>query len=259
MELGELRAVVTGGGSGMGREFCLRLAEAGASVALCDLNDAGMKQTLELAKPLRGKLVAIRANVALEDDVAKLMDEAQRQLGPLNALINNAGIFRDGLTVKRDRRTGEIRKMSLENWRAVIDVDLTGVFHTLHAALPVLRAQRSGVILTVSSIGADSCMPNGAPYVAAKSAVNALTVSVARENAHLGVRANVIAPGFIATDMGQALLEAHGEVIVKGIPLGRAGTPADVGGLAVYLASDEASWVTGHVFRIDGGALGGLH
>ena len=106
-----LRAVVTGGGSGMGREFTLRLAEAGAAVAVCDMNEDGMKQTLELARGLRGKTVAIRANVADENDVIRLMTDAEKQLGGLNALINNAGIFRDGLTVKRDRRTGEIRKM----------------------------------------------------------------------------------------------------------------------------------------------------
>jgi 3-oxoacyl-[acyl-carrier protein] reductase len=123
----------------------------------------------------------------------------------------------------------------------------------VHAALPILRAQKRGVILTISSIGADACGAGGGPYVAAKAAVNALSKVVARENASAGVRCNVIAPGLIETDIAAGMIEKHGEGIVHTIPLGRIGKPADVGALAVYLASDEADWVTGHVYRIDGG------
>ena len=135
----------------------------------------------------------------------------------------------------------------------MIGIDLYGVFHTLHAALPHLREQRSGVILTISSVGADACGANGGPYVAAKAGVNALTKVIARENAHLHVRCNVISPGLIDTDIADGMLEAHGEAIVKTIPLGRMGTVEEIGALAVYLASDDAAWITGKNFRIDGG------
>jgi 3-oxoacyl-[acyl-carrier protein] reductase len=138
-------------------------------------------------------------------------------------------------------------------WRRVLSIDLDGVFHTLHAALPLLRAQLSGVVLTVSSIAADACGANGGPYVAAKAAVNALTTVVARENAPLGVRANVIAPGLIQTDIGAGMLARHGERLIGSIPLGRIGSAEEVAKLAVYLASDDAAWITGEVFRIDGG------
>jgi 3-oxoacyl-[acyl-carrier protein] reductase len=245
------RALVTGASRGIGRGIALAFAREGAAVAVGYRREAAAADAVvKEIEAAGGRAAAFAADVRELESVREMVTRAVGALGGLDAVVANAGVA---------SRFQPLHEVDPSYWRRVIDVDLTGVFHTLHAALPVLRAQRSGVILTVSSIGADSCMPNGGPYVAAKSAVNALTVSVARENAHLGVRANVIAPGFIATDMGQALLEAHGEMIVKGIPLGRAGTPADVAGLAVYLASDEASWVTGQVFRIDGGALGGLH
>ena len=135
----------------------------------------------------------------------------------------------------------------------MVQIDLYGVFNTLHAALPILRGQRSGVILTISSILADSCGANSGPYVAAKAAVNGLTKVVARENARVGVRCNVIAPGLIATDIADGMLEQHGDAIVKVIPLGRMGSSDEIGALAVYLASDDAAWITGKIFRIDGG------
>ncbi len=127
------------------------------------------------------------------------------------------------------------------------------MFHTLHATLPILRAQESGVILTVSSVAADMFGPFGGPYVAAKAAVNALTKVIARENASKGIRCNVIAPGLIATDIADGMLEFHGENLVKQIPMGRMGSVEEVAQMAVYLASDDAAWVTGKVFRIDGG------
>jgi NAD(P)-dependent dehydrogenase (short-subunit alcohol dehydrogenase family) len=135
----------------------------------------------------------------------------------------------------------------------VIQIDLYGVFHTLHAAIPLLREQGGGVLLTVSSIAADACGANGGPYVAAKAAVNAMTKVVARENARHGVRANVIAPGLVQTDIADGMKAFHGDAVERAIPLGRIGRPEEVGRLAAYLASDDASWITGKVFRIDGG------
>jgi 3-oxoacyl-[acyl-carrier protein] reductase len=169
---------------------------------------------------------------------------AAEALGGLDVVVANAGV---------PTRFEPLHEVDPGYFDRVIQIDLYGVFHTLHAALPLLRAQGSGTILTVSSIAADACGANGGPYVAAKAAVNALTKVVARENARTGVRCNVIAPGLIQSDIADGLKAFHGDAIEKSIPLGRIGTPDEVGELAVYLASDAASWITGKVFRIDGG------
>ena len=252
MELSGLKAVVTGGGSGMGREFTLRLAEAGAAVALCDLNEEGMKQTLELGKPMRGKVVAIRGSVAVEDDVARIMDEAQRQLGPLNALINNAGIFRDGLTVKKDRRTGEIRKMSLENWRAVIDVDLTGPFLcTREFAARVIEAgTRPAVIVNMSS-AARHGNRGQANYSAAKAGLVADTRLWADELAPYGIRTGAIAPGLIETPILQAMPPEELAKLGEQVPLGRLGKPSEIFQAVKFII--ECDYFTGRCLDVDGG------
>jgi 3-oxoacyl-[acyl-carrier protein] reductase len=252
VELAALKAVVTGGGSGMGREFTLRLAEAGASVALCDLNDAGMKETAELARGLRGKVEAIRANVAVEDDVIRLMAEAQARLGGLNALINNAGIFRDGLTVKRDRRTGEIRKMSLENWRAVIDVDLTGPFLCTRefAARVIETGTRPAVIVNMSS-AARHGNRGQANYSAAKAGLVADTRLWADELASYGIRTGAIAPGLIETPILQAMPPEELAKLGEQVPLGRLGKPSEIFQAVKFII--ECDYFTGRCIDVDGG------
>jgi 3-oxoacyl-[acyl-carrier protein] reductase len=252
VELSELKVVVTGGGSGMGREFSLRLAEAGAAVAVCDLNNEGMTQTLELARAARGKVVAIRANVALEDDVARLMDDAQRQLGGLNALINNAGIFRDGLTVKRDRRTGEIRKMSLENWRSVIDVDLTGPFLCTRefAARVIAAGTRPAVIVNMSS-AARHGNRGQANYSAAKAGLVADTRLWADELAPYGIRTGAIAPGLIETPILQGMPPEELAKLAEQVPLGRLGKPGEIFQAVKFIL--ECDYFTGRCIDVDGG------
>ena len=239
------RALVTGGSRGIGRGIALALAQAGADVAI------GYRRETEAAAAVVAELGGLgRRGLALAADVrdgaavAEMVRRAHEGLGGLDVVVANAGVA---------TRFQPLHEVEPSYWHRVLDIDLNGVFHTLHAALPFLRAQRSGVILTVSSIAADACGANGGPYVAAKCAVNGLTKVVARENAALGIRANVIAPGLIATDIADGMLEAHGDRIVQSIPLGRMGTPEECGRLAVYLASDDAAWITGKVFRIDGG------
>jgi 3-oxoacyl-[acyl-carrier protein] reductase len=173
-----------------------------------------------------------------------MVEGAREAFGGLDIVVANAGVA---------ARYQPLHEVEPGYWDRVIGIDLYGVFHTLHAALPILREQRSGVILTISSVGADTCGPNGGPYAAAKAGVNALTRVMAKENADVGIRCNVIAPGLIATDMAEGMIAFHGDAIVKSIPLARMGTPDEVGRLAVYLASDDAAWITGEVFRIDGG------
>lgn len=243
--LGGRKALVTGGSRGIGRGIALALAEAGADVAI------GYRRERERAEAVVKELeahgvraMAFAADVREGPAVHAMVAGAREALGGLDVVVANAGV---------PTRFEPLHEVDPGYFDRVIQIDLYGAFHTLHAALPFLRAQRSGVVLTVSSIAADACGANGGPYVAAKAAVNALTIVAARENARAGVRCNVIAPGLVATDIADGMIEAHGEGIVKAIPLGRIGTPAEIGALAVYLASDDAAWVTGKVFRIDGG------
>jgi 3-oxoacyl-[acyl-carrier protein] reductase len=240
------RALVTGGSRGIGRSIALAFAEAGADVAIGYRRDADAAQECVAAIEAAGQRAL--ATVADVRDLAAmqgLVADCTESLGGLDIVVANAGV---------PTRFEPIEAVDPGYWQRVIDIDLNGVFHTLHAALPVLKAQQSGVILTVSSAAADLCGANGGPYVAAKAAVNAITKMVARETASLGIRCNVIAPGVVETKLGEGLLAFHGDGILKGIPLGRLGTPEEIAKLAVYLASEDAAWVTGKVFRIDGGS-----
>lgn len=239
------RALVTGGSRGIGRGIALAFAEAGADVAIGYRRDRAAAEATVKAIEARGRrALAHAADVRDAQAVGALVRSACEALGGLDIVVANAGV---------PTRFEPLEQVEPSYWQRVIDIDLNGVFYTLHAALPVLQEQGSGVILTVSSIAADVCAPNGGPYVAAKAAVNALTRMVARENAAKGIRCNVIAPGLVATDIADGMVSYHGDAIVKAIPMGRMGSVEEVANLAVFLASDEASWITGKVYRLDGG------
>lgn len=239
------RALVTGGSRGIGRAIALAFAEAGADVAIgYRRDDVAAESAVKAIEGFGRKGTAHACDVRDGPGVHAFVTAAHEALGGLDIVVANAGV---------PTRFQPLQDVDPGYWQRVIDIDLNGVFHTLHAALPILREQQSGVILTVSSVAADMFGPFGGPYVAAKAAVNALTKVVARENAAKGIRANVIAPGLIATDIADGMVEAHGEAIVKAIPMGRMGSSEEVAQMALYLASDDAQWVTGKVFRIDGG------
>jgi 3-oxoacyl-[acyl-carrier protein] reductase len=239
------KALVTGGSRGIGRGIALALAAAGADVAIGYRRERADAENVVKAIEARGRRgAAFAADVRDREAVRAMVEGARDALGGLDVVVANAGV---------PTRFEPLHEVDPGYFDRVVQIDLYGVFHTLHAALPILREQRSGVILTVSSIAADACGANGGPYVAAKAAVNALSKVVARENARLGVRCNVISPGLVATDIADGMLEQHGDSIVKAIPLGRMGSVDEIGALAVYLASDDAAWITGQNFRIDGG------
>jgi 3-oxoacyl-[acyl-carrier protein] reductase len=240
------KALVTGGSRGIGRAIAVAFAEAGADVAIGYRREAeGAKATVQTVEAAGRRGLAFAADVRDYEAVKAMVEGVREQLGGLDVVVANAGV---------PTRFEPVHEVDVGYWRRVLGIDLDGVFHTVHAALPILREQLGGVILTLSSIAADACAPNGGPYVAAKAAVNALTKVVAHENAPLGVRANVIAPGLIQTDIAEGMIAEHGdERLIGAIPLRRIGTPEEVAKLAVYLASDDASWITGKVFRIDGG------
>ena len=239
------RALVTGGSRGIGRAIALAFAAEGADVAIGYRREHdAAQQTVEAVKARGRTGFAKSADVRDAAAMRALVEESRDALGGLDIVVANAGV---------PTRFEPLEQVDPSYWQRVIDIDLHGVLHTLHAALPILQAQSHGVILTVSSVAADLCGPFGGPYVAAKAAVNALTRVIARENAAKGIRCNVIAPGLIATDIADGMVAYHGDALVKAIPMRRMGSVDEVAQLAVYLASDDAVWVTGKIFRIDGG------
>jgi 3-oxoacyl-[acyl-carrier protein] reductase len=239
------KALVTGGSRGIGRAVALAFAGEGADVAIGYRREREKAEEVVKAVEARGRRGAsFAADVRDGAAVRAMVHGARDALGGLDVVVANAGV---------PTRFEPLHEVDPGYFDRVIGIDLYGVFHTFHAALPILREQRRGVVLAISSVAADACGANGGAYVAAKAAVNALTVVAARENARLGVRCNVIAPGLVATDIADGMIEQHGEALVRTIPMGRMGTPEEIAAMAVYLASDDAAWVTGKIFRIDGG------
>jgi 3-oxoacyl-[acyl-carrier protein] reductase len=239
-------ALVTGGSRGIGRGIALELARAGASVAVNYRRDeAAAHATVEAIEQLGGRALMVRADVAEWPQVEQMAAEVLAAFGRLDIVVANSGIA---------SRTQTVWDMDIDHWHRVLAVDLHGAFYTCKATAKHLVDQRAGAIILVSSIGADVCGPLGAPYYVAKAGVNALTKSLAKECAPAGVRVNCIAPGLIETDMGTRMMKHYGDAILSGIPLGRPGQPEDIGRAAVYLASDDSSFVTGKILRVDGGA-----
>ena len=253
MKLEDLKIIITGGAQGMGRHFALRLAEAGAQVAVGDVNEVGLAETLEAAKTAtKGKVHARRLNVADEADVASFVTWAHGAMGGLNGLVNNAGILRDGLLVKKDRETGAVKTLSKEQWDAVIGVNLTGAtLITRDVVAKMLETnQRPGVIVNISSIARHGNRGQS-NYTAAKAALAANTVTWSKEFAAFGVRVGAVAPGMIETPMTQGMNQKAREGLVAAIPVGRIGLPEDIW-LAVKFVL-ECDYFNGRCIDVDGG------
>lgn len=239
-------ALVTGGSRGIGRGIAVELARAGADVVVNYRRDEeAARDTVATIETFGRRALPVRADVADWEQVQALVASALDHFGRLDIVVANSGIA---------SRVQTVWEVDVEHWHKVIGVNLHGVFYTCKATAKHLVDQRGGCIILVSSIGADQCGPMGSPYYVAKAGVNALTKSLAKECASAGVRVNCIAPGLISTDMGDRLIKFYGDALVAGIPLGRSGTPKDIGKAAVYLASDDAGFVTGKILRVDGGA-----
>ena len=238
-------ALVTGASRGIGRAIALELAREGADVAVNYRRQAEAAATaVAEIEALGRKALAMQGDISDAGTCLRLVRDAEAALGPLDVVVANGGIA---------SRPGNIADLPVDEWHRVMATDLHGCFYTVKAAVPGMIARRRGVILTVSSIGADLCVPGGAPYYVAKAGVNALTRTLANEVAPHGVRVNAIAPGLVMSDMGERLLNFVGERLIQSIPLGRGGEPEEVAKLAAFLASDDAAWITGKVYRIDGG------
>jgi 3-oxoacyl-[acyl-carrier protein] reductase len=254
MKLEDLKIIISGGAQGMGRHFALRLKEAGAQVAVGDVNEVGLAETIEAAKQAggRGTVHARRLDVADEADVASFVGWAHGVMGGLNGLVNNAGILRDGLLVKKDRETGAVKTLSKAQWDAVIGVNLTGA--TLLArdvvAKMVETNTRPGVVVNISSIARHGNRGQS-NYSAAKSALAANTVTWSKEFAAFGIRVGAVAPGMIETPMTQGMNQKARDALVAAIPVGRIGLPEDIWlGVRFVL---ECDYFNGRTIDVDGG------
>jgi 3-oxoacyl-[acyl-carrier protein] reductase len=252
MKLNELKIIVSGAAQGMGRHFAERLAEAGAQVAAADVNDVGLAELREATKSAPGKVHARRLDVSDEADVASFVGWAHGAMGGLNGLINNAGILRDGLLVKKDKETGLVKKLTKEQWDAVIGVNLTGA--TLLARDAVAKMvetnTRPGVVVNISSIARHGNRGQS-NYTAAKAALAANTVTWAKEFAPFGVRVGAVAPGMVETPMTQGMSPKARDALVAAIPVGRIGVPEDLW-LAVRFVL-ECDYFNGRTIDVDGG------
>jgi 3-oxoacyl-[acyl-carrier protein] reductase len=258
MKLETLKIVISGAAGGMGRHFALRLAEAGAQVAIGDVNEDGLKETVALAKG-PGKVHARKLNVADEADVASFVGWADTAMGGLNGLINNAGILRDGLLVKKDRETGAIKTLTKEQWDAVIAVNLTGATLLARDCVRTMaeKAQKGatpgvcqGVVVNMSSIARHGNRGQS-NYTAAKAALAANTKTWSLEFAPFGVRVGAVAPGMVETPMTQGMNAKAREALVGMIPVGRIGMPEDLW-LAVKFVL-ECDYFNGRTIDVDGG------
>src|SRR5580704_16663176 len=249
MKLSDRKIIVSGGAQGMGRHFALRLAEAGAQVAIGDVNEAGLKETVEASK---GRVHAHKLNVADEAEVGRFVSWAHGAMGGLNALVNNAGILRDGLLVKKDRETGAIKTLSKDQWDAVIAVNLTGATLLARDCVRTMaeKGQRPGVVVNMSSIARHGNRGQS-NYSAAKAALAANTKTWSLEFAPFGVRVGAIAPGMIETPMTQGMNPKARDALVAAIPVARIGTPEDLW-LAVKFVL-ECDYFNGRTIDVDGG------
>jgi 3-oxoacyl-[acyl-carrier protein] reductase len=252
MQLSQLKIIVTGAAQGMGAHFARRLAEAGAQVAAGDVKDEGLVALAESTRGLPGKVHTRKLDVSSEADVGAFVDWAHGAMGGLNGLINNAGILRDGLLVKKDRTTGEITKLSKEQWDAVVGVNLTGATFMVRdtVAKMVATEQKPGVIVNMSSIARHGNRGQS-NYVSAKAALAANTVTWSREFAPFGIRVGAVAPGMIETPMTQGMNQKARDALVANIPVGRIGVPEDIWVAVKFVL--ECDYFDGRTIDVDGG------
>lgn len=236
-------ALVTGGTGGIGTAIVKRLADLGHKVAT-NFRNADKARVWQRQMQADGyQIVLAEGDVSSPEAAAAMVAEVERQLGPVDILINNAGITRDGT----------FHKMTPEQWREVIDTNLNSVFNVTRQVIEGMRERRWGRIIQISSINGQKGQYGQANYAAAKAGMHGFTISLAQENAKFGITVNTVSPGYIATDMVMAVPEAVREKIIAQIPTGRLGTPEEVAYAVTFFIPDEAGWITGANLSANGG------
>jgi len=244
-ELNGKIALVTGSARGLGQSIALKLAEAGADIALCDLNAEWLDESKQKVEALGRRAECYAINVADADSVTEGIKAIEKEFGGIDILVNNAGITKDGL----------LMRMSEADWDAVLNVNLKGTFLCTKAAMRGMMKRRSGTIVNIASVIGLMGNAGQANYAASKGGVISFSKTVAKELASRNVRCNAVAPGFIRTAMTDALDEEVQEKMKALIPLHRFGEPEDVANVVLFLASDQSAYVTGQVLSTCGGMV----
>jgi len=249
-------ALVTGGGRGIGRATALELARLGADVAVAELDPAGAKRTAEEVAAMGRRATAIPTDVTSASDLRNMVDRTRAEFGRIDILVNNAGIYRAAANLE----------ITEEHWDAVLDINAKAVFFASQAVLPTMIAQRSGAIVNLASMAGKIGSRTNLPYNASKAAVISMTKSMALAHAAEGIRVNCVCPGFVETDMWDAVARDQGKLLgmsaaeftrqrVSQVPLGRMEKPEDVANVIAFLASLRAGYMTGQALSVDGGLV----
>jgi 3-oxoacyl-[acyl-carrier protein] reductase len=236
-------AFVTGAARGIGRACALALTKAGARAACADLDAAGVEETAKLIRDGGGEAYPVRIDISSAESVKDTMAKVAKEFGRIDILVNNAGITKDGLAMR----------MKKEDWDAVININLTGSFLCAQQVIPGMLRERWGRIVNIASVVGQSGNPGQANYVASKAGVIGLTKTLAQELGSRTITVNAVAPGFIETAMTSVLSEEARKAMLSRIALQRPGTPEDIAAAVRFLASDDASYITGQVLGVNGG------
>ncbi len=245
MRLKDKTAIVTGAARGIGREIALALAREGADIAICDIDEQALDQAKADIEALGRSCFVKVVDVGKYDSCENMANKILDKFNKIDILINNAGITRDGL----------LMRMKEEDWDAVLTVNLKGAFNFTKAACKAMIKQRYGKIVNIASIIGIIGNAGQANYAASKAGIIGLTKSSAKELASRGINVNAIAPGFIQTAMTDKLTDAQKEDMLKLIPLKKLGSPKNIADLVLFLVSDDSSYITGEVIKVDGGMV----